>query len=81
MLTLMGKIAVLKSVVASQLVYVPSPLLSNEKVIKEVNKLVFSFLWSVKADRIKRNVIINDYPDYGLKMIDVDCFSKSLKTT
>ena len=30
-LTLMGKIAVLKSLVASQLVYVLSPLLSNEK--------------------------------------------------
>ena len=42
-LTLMGKIAVLKSLVASQLVYVLSPLLSNEKVIKEVNKLFFHF--------------------------------------
>ena len=80
-LTLMGKIAVLKSLVASQLVYVLSPLPSNEKVIKEVNKLFFSFLWSGKADKIKRNVIINDYPGGGLKMIDVDCFSKSLKAT
>ena len=37
-LTLMGRIAVLKSLV-SQLVYVVSPLLLNEKAIKEVNKL------------------------------------------
>ena len=64
-LTLKGKIAVLKSLVASQLVYVLSPLLSNEKVIKELNKLFFSFLWSGKANKIKRNVIINDYPGGG----------------
>ncbi|KAL9982000.1 hypothetical protein ACROYT_G010777 [Oculina patagonica] len=80
-LTLMGKITVLKSLVASQLVYVLSPLPSNEKVIKEVNKLFFSFLWNGKPDRIKRNVIINDYPSGGLRMIDIESFSKSLKAS
>ena len=45
-LTRIGKITVLKSLVASQLVYVLSPLLTNAKVIKEVNKLFYSFLWN-----------------------------------
>ena len=45
-LTLVGKITVLKSLVASQLVYVLSPLHTNVKIIKEVNKLFFSFLWN-----------------------------------
>ena len=40
-LTLIGKITVLKSLVASQLVYVLSPLHTNVKAIKEVNKLFF----------------------------------------
>ena len=78
-LTLMGRIAVLKSLVVSELVYVLSPLLLNEKAIKEVNKLFFSFLWNGKGDKIKRNIIINDYPNGGLKMIDIVSFSKSLK--
>ena len=43
----------------------------NANAIKEVNKLFYSFLWNGKGDRIKRNVIINDYPDGGLKMIDI----------
>ena len=47
-LTLIGKITVLKSLVASQLVYVLSPLHTNEKAIKEVNKLFYSFLWNGK---------------------------------
>ena len=53
----------------------------NEKAIEEVNKLFYSYLWNGKGDKIKRNVIINDYPSGGLRMINVDCFSKSLKAT
>ena len=79
-LTLIGKITVLKSLVASQLVYVLSPLHTNVKAIKEVNKF-YSFVWNGKGDKIKRNIIINDYPNGGLKMIDTEVFSKSLKAT
>jgi len=60
-LILIGKITVLKSLVASQLVYVLSPLHTNVKAIKEVNKLCYSFLWNRKGDKIKRDIIINDY--------------------
>ena len=59
-LTLIGKITVLKSLVAPQLVYVLSPLLTNAKVIKEVNKLFYSFLWNGKGDKLSKT-IINDY--------------------
>ena len=50
--TLIGKVTVLKSLVASQLVYVLSPLHTNENIIKEVNKLFNSFLWNGKGDKI-----------------------------
>ena len=73
-LSLIGKITVLKSLVASQLVYVLSPLHTNAKTIKEVNKLFFSFLWNGKGDKIKRDIIINDYSNGGLKMIDIQSF-------
>ena len=62
-LTLIGKITVLKSLLASQLVYVLSSLHTNAKVIKEINKLFYSFLWNGKGDKIKRDIIINDYPN------------------
>ena len=52
-LTLVGKIAVLKSLVVSQLVYVLSPLPLNVKAIEEVNKLFLAFLWNGKGDKIK----------------------------
>ena len=80
-LSLLGKIAVLKSLVASQLVYILSPLQTNHQAIKEINKLFFSFLWNDKGDKIKRTVMINDYSDGGLKMTDIASFNKSLKAT
>ena len=80
-LTLTGKITVLKSLVASQLVYVSAPLCANEIIIKEINKLFYLFLWNGKNDKIKRDIMINNYPDGGLKMIDIHSFNKALKAT
>ena len=40
---MIGKIAVLKSLVASQLVYVPSPLRTNAKAIKEAKQTILFF--------------------------------------
>ena len=80
-LSLIGKITVLKSLVASQLVYILTPLQTNHQAIKEINKLFFNFLWNGKKDKIKRSIMINDYPEGGLKMIDIASFNKSLKAT
>ena len=79
--TLMGKIQVIKSLAASQLTYILAPLVTNHKIIKEINDIFYRFLWNNKGDKIKRSVMINDYESGGLKMIDISSFNKSLKTT
>ena len=78
-LTLLGKIAVIKSLAASQLVYILAPLVTNQKVIAEINSLFFDFLWSGRGDKIKRSTVINDYSEGGLKMLDIESFNKALK--
>ena len=80
-LTLLGKITVLKRLAASQLVHVLSLLKTNEKAITEIHQLFFNFLWNGKGDKIKRNVIIADYTDGGLRMLDIASFNKALKST
>ena len=47
----------------------------------EINLLFFNFLWSGKGDKIKRNTIISDYSEGGLRMIDLFSFNKALKST
>lgn len=79
----MGKITVLKRSIASQLkfVYILISLPTNEPFIREINQIFFDILWSGRVVKIKRNTMINDYPDGVLKMIDIEPFNKSLKTT
>ena len=48
-LSLLGKITVLNSLIASQLVYILSPLPTNHKVIGEINNIFFNFLWDGKG--------------------------------
>ena len=80
-LTLPGKIAVIKSLAASQMVYVLSSLSTCQDTLREVNNLLYDFLWDGKGDKIKRTVMVNDYENGGLKMLDIFTFNKSLKVS
>ena len=59
LIMLLGKITVLKSLAASQLVYLLSTFRSNHLAIKEINDVFYYFLWNGKSDKIKRKVAIN----------------------
>ena len=81
-LTPIGKITVIKTLLTSQLnhlfISLPNP---NEDFIKKMNTLLYQFLWSNKPDKIKRSIIVKDYTEGGLKMIDLKNFMLSLKST
>ena len=78
-LSLLGKITVIKSLLASQLVYILSPLPTPSGYLKEINSLLYKFLWDGKGDKIKRTEMINDYTKGGLKMLDIQSFNNALK--
>ena len=78
-LSLIGKITVLESLIASQVIHL-SHLPANSQIIKQINDLFFDFLWNSKGDKIKRNVITRNYGNQGLKMIDIASFNKALKS-
>lgn len=71
----------MKSLVASQLVYIFSPLHTNHGAVKKINTTFNNFLWNDKGDKIKRKITINDYSEGELKLIDISSFNKSLKAT
>ena len=48
--------------------------------IQEINKLTFNFIWAGKPPKIKRNTIIREKKDGGLKMCDFNIMEKALKT-
>ena len=55
----MGKIAILKAVAVSQIVYVLFSLPTPKGVIKEINALLYDFLWDNKGDKIKSDAETN----------------------
>ena len=79
-LTLMGKITVLKSFALPKLVY-PLSVLPNppEEQIKYIINKMYQFLWDGKPDKVKRNIIIQNYRNGGLKMVDLRYFMNALK--
>ena len=73
-LTLLGKVTVIKSLAASQLVYIMSSLPSS------FFPIFANFLWDGRGDKIKRSVMLNEYKDGGLKMLDIRSFNYALKS-
>ena len=61
---------VIKSLLASQLVYIISLLPTLSEHLKDINNLLYQFLWDGKRDKIKRAEMINDYATGRLKMLD-----------
>ena len=55
-LTLLGKIAAIKSPAASQMVYVLSSLSTCQDTLTEVNNLLYYFLWDGKGDKINDDI-------------------------
>jgi hypothetical protein len=77
---LSGKIAVIKSILVPQLTYHLSTLTSPEKkVIKELNKILYKFIYNNGSEKIKRNVMISPYEKGGYKMIDLETYIKAIK--
>ena len=69
----------MKSLLASQLVYILSPLPTPSGYLKEINSVLYKFLWDGEGDKIKRTEMINDYTKGGLKMLDIQSFNNALK--
>ena len=80
-LTPLGKITVIKSLLLSSMnhlfISLPNP---NEKMIKEMNDILYEFIWE-GTSRIKKTTLCQDYCDGGLKMIDINAFITALKST
>ena len=78
-LTLYGKINIVKTLGISKLIYSASVLPVSDHYIQEINKLISNFIWAGKPPKIKRNTIIGETKDGGLKMCDFKIQGKALK--
>ena len=80
-LTPLGKITVIKSLLLPILnhlfISIPNP---NDQILKELNNIFFEFLWEGPA-KIKQTVVVKQYCEGGLRMINLKAFMNSMKLT
>ena len=76
----LGKITVIKTLVISKIshlfITLPDP---PEQFLKNLNSLLFNFLWDGKPSKIKKTVVCQPFEDGGLDMLDVYNFLSCMK--
>ena len=81
-LSTIGRITVVKSILIPKLTHLfmalPNP---DRKYLKELNTLLFNYIWNSKVDRVARTVVTKKFMDGGLNMVNLELFIKSLKLT
>lgn len=79
-LTPIGRISIVKALLLSKLVHLfialPTP---STRCTKDIERLLFRFVWGHKNDKIKRTKLVQHHSKDGLKMVQIDSFIKSMK--
>ena len=80
--TPLGRNTIFKSLIISQLNHLflslPNP---SDTIIKEINSIMYNFIWNSGIDKIKRNVCIQNYRDGGFKTTEINSYINALKTS
>ena len=77
-LSFFGKIQVMKTFIISQFVLPGSLLTVPPKIVKQIENVLYEFLWGAK-DKIKRVKVIQELKHGGLNMVDLKCLFMSFK--
>ena len=75
---LIGKILILKSLLIPKIVYTATVLSISDEIISKVESMLYKCVWDNKPVKIKRNTLIGDYNQGGLKMPDIKSLSTAL---
>ena len=80
-LTLLGKITVLKTLIIPKLIHKASylPIQLPQKFVKQLNRVLFAFIWGSKWEKIGRSQLCCSIEKGGAKMIDVKQYLTALK--
>ena len=75
-LTVLGRIQIIKSFVIPGFMYRADLVCSHKEIVKEVNKIIFHFIWKGK-DKVKRSALISDVENGGLRAPHLESIIKA----
>ena len=77
-LSLFGKVQIIKTFAISQFVLPATLLKVPEGIVKQIESLLYRFLWGTR-DKVKRVHVIQDVKNGGLSMVDIKSLFESFK--
>ena len=77
--TPLGRITIIKTNLVSQCVHLLSTLPKSNSFLKELNSILYNFLWNGKPDKIRRSASNLKYIEGGLNMINIYNFDRALR--
>ena len=75
----MGKVLIVKSLAVSKFMYLASLIHIPQDIIKEINSIIYEFIWNGKTHKVKRKIFEQDFNKGGYKMIDFESAIKASK--
>ena len=79
---MIGKITIIKTLILPQFTHLFTALPKPDiTLMKQFKKLLFTFLWGSKREKIKRKIIVRRYEDGGLRMVDLEVYIAALKAS
>ena len=80
-LSIKGKITLLRAQAMPLILYTSSVLYISDEIVNKIETLFFKFLWPKDKHHVKKEVIIQEIEDGGLKMPDAEAMIKAVKLT
>ena len=80
-LTIKGKITLLRAQALPLILYTTSVLFTPKDIINRIDSLFYKFIWPKGKHHVKKEVLVQNIENGGLKMPDVGSMIKSLKLT
>ena len=77
-LSLFGKVTIIKSFLIPKLLYVSSILETPQQIIKDMERMIYKFLWN-GPDKVTRLSVINSLTNGGLNLTDIETHIKALR--
>ena len=78
-LSVFGRCLIVRSLGISQIVHSAAVLDIHKDYIVKIQSSIFKFIWKEKQDKIKREVLYQDYERGGLRVTHVETLCKALR--
>ena len=78
--TMYQKAALINSLISSKIWYVAHTYPLPVTFVKQINKVIFQFIWNSKVDHIKRDTLCSSKLDGGIGLINIDLKAKAIFT-